>query len=77
MNILSGIVVFTIVWWVVFFCMLPIGMRQPEQRVAGEMPGAPENPDIKRKVIWTTLASVVVWIIIYILIQLDAFSFRR
>ena len=77
MNIFSGIVVFTIIWWSVFFCLLPIGMRQPDQRVVGEMPGAPEKPDLKRKVVWTTIASVVIWAGVYLFIRSDLFSFRR
>lgn len=77
MNIFSGIVVYVIIWWSVFFCMLPIGMRQPDQRVAGEMPGAPAKPDLKRKAVWTTLLSLVLWGGVYWFIKSDLFSFRR
>ncbi len=76
MNIFSGVVVYTIIWWSVFFCMLPIGMRQPDQRVAGEMPGAPEKHDLKRKAVWTTVLSAVIWTAVYFVIKADLFSFR-
>lgn len=76
MNPVSGITLFTIVWWVVFFCLLPVGMRQPEQRVAGEMPGAPVAPNLKRKALWTTGISIVIWLVIYGLVKMDIYSFR-
>ena len=31
MNWFSGIVVFVIIWWVVFFMALPIGVRSPDE----------------------------------------------
>ncbi len=77
MNIFSGIVVFTIIWWSVFFCVLPIGMKQPDERVAGEMPGAPAKPDLPRKALWTTGISIVLWLIVYALIRAELFSFRN
>ncbi|MBP7253389.1 MAG: DUF1467 family protein [Alphaproteobacteria bacterium] len=76
MNPVSGITLFTIVWWMVFFCMLPIGMRQPDQRVPGEMPGAPAVPNLKRKALWTTCISIVIWLVIFTLVKIDVYSFR-
>lgn len=76
MNIVSAITLFTIIWWMVFFCVLPIGMRQPEQRVLGEMPGAPAAPNLKRKALWTTASSIVLWLIVFALVKMDVYSFR-
>ncbi len=76
MNPVSGITLFAIVWWMVFFCLLPVGMRQPEQRVPGEMPGAPAAPNLKRKALWTTGISIVVWLVIFTLVKMDVYSFR-
>lgn len=76
MNIVSGVTLFAILWWMVFFCMLPIGMRQPEQRVSGEMPGAPARPDLKRKARWTSGIAVVLWLVIFVLVEMDVYSFR-
>jgi len=60
----------------VFFCALPIGVKQAQQRVRGEMPGAPAVPNLKRKALWTTLAATVLWALAYLLIKLDIYSFR-
>lgn len=77
MSIISGTVLFVVIWWMVFFCALPIGVRQPEERAPGEMPGAPEFPGLRRKTLWTTLISAGLWLVAYLLIRSDLYSFRR
>jgi predicted secreted protein len=76
MNIVSGITLYTILWWMAFFCVLPIGMQQPTQRVVGEMPGAPKTANIKRKAIITTAIATLLWLVVYGLVRLDIYSFR-
>jgi predicted secreted protein len=81
MTIVSGITLFVIIWWMVFFCALPVGMRQPdaqagEHRVAGEMPGAPVQHNLKRKALWVTVISLGLWLLIYWLVRLEVYSFR-
>lgn len=76
MNIFSAVVVFVLVWWMVFFCTLPFGIRSIEKPEGGAMPGAPVNPGLKRKLILTTLIAVVVWLAIYALITSDLISFH-
>ena len=46
MNIFSGIVVFVLIWWMIFFCTLPFGIRNIEQPKDGSMPGAPVDPGL-------------------------------
>lgn len=77
MNIVSGITLFTIIWWVVFFCALPLGVRQDEQPPEGAMPGAPANPNLKHKVVWTFIVSSIIWLLIYAAVKADIYSFRR
>ncbi|MEJ0063665.1 MAG: DUF1467 family protein [Alphaproteobacteria bacterium] len=78
MNIVSGVTLFVIIWWPVFFCLLSVGLKQPEkgEGVEGQMPGAPENPDLKRKALWTTAISAVLWLLVYAVVKADVFSFR-
>ena len=40
------------------------------------MPGAPAQPHLKRKIIWTTGISMVVWLAIYGLIKANLISFH-
>ena len=47
------------VWWVVFFATLPLGVRRQNRVPEGHDPGAPANPMLLRKAIWTTVVTVV------------------
>jgi len=76
MNIFSGIVVFVSIWWMVFFCTLPFGIKNIENPKDGSMPGAPVVPGIKRKAIIATAISCVLWIGAYALIKSDLISFH-
>jgi predicted secreted protein len=73
MSITGAIVIFVVVWWMVFFTMLPVGVRgQAEMNdvAPGTEPGAPIKPDLKRKAWWTTLIAVPITIAIEIAIAL-------
>ena len=76
MNIFSAIVVYVLIWWMVFFCTLPFGIKNIEKPKGGAMPGAPVNPGLKRKLILTTAISTVIWIIVLVLITSDLISFH-
>ena len=54
MSVFGAIVVFTIVWWGVFFVALPFGVRRQEHVELGHDPGAPANPMLWRKAAITT-----------------------
>ena len=77
MGWVSGIVVYVLIWWVVLFAVLPIG-TQPvaEGDAESGWRGAPANPRLWRKVLITTLVSVVFWLGAYALITSDTMSFR-
>lgn len=75
MGPISGTVVYLIVWWVVIFAVLPFGVRQPD--VPDHSAGAPRDPNIRKKFIITTLISAVIWVIIYILIDIKFVDFRH
>ncbi len=64
MNIVSGFVLFTVIWFLTLFVALPIGVRT--QGEAGEVvPGTPESAPvdakIRRKMLWVTLVAVAIW----------------
>lgn len=71
-------VVFALVWWTVLFCVLPVGVKpdaegDPE---AGGWRGAPTQPMLWRKLLWTTLISLVIWAAIVALVESNLISFR-
>ena len=67
MAVMSGIVLFTVIWSMVFRILLP-GRVQTQgdlgQIVEGTHAGAPEHHYLKKKALWTTGISVILWAII-------------
>lgn len=65
MNVFTGILVYVMIWWVLLFTILPWGVTQPLNTQVGHDKGAPENPNLKRKLLLTTVISAVLWLIYY------------
>ncbi len=80
MNIATIILVFVISWWMVFFAALPIGVRAQdeadEEITEGTVPSAPSNPNLKKKMFWTTIVAILVTIGYYYLATSGLISFR-
>jgi predicted secreted protein len=76
MNIFSAVVVYVLIWWMVFFCTLPFGIKSVVRPKDGSMPGAPVNPGLKRKVIITFAITTVLWGAAYALITSNLVSFH-
>ena len=78
MGITGAIIVFIIIWWIIFFSVLPIGIKSKKNgisgKVEGEDPGAPQNPYIFRKFIYTTLITIIIFSIIYYIISNEYFN---
>lgn len=78
MSWFTGLVVFFLVWWTALFIALPIGVRPDStgQETTGGWRGAPLQARLGRKVVITTVISVVVWLGIYWVIAQEWASFR-
>ena len=60
--------IYFIVWWLVFFIVLPFGIRsqeEPAEIALGTDPGAPKVHGLKAKLLWTTAVSTIVFAIFY------------
>jgi predicted secreted protein len=78
-SIFTALAIYFVIWWIVLFAVLPWGVHS--QHESGEMapgtdPGAPVLANFKRKLVWTTLVSAVVfaaWFVVYLyrLITID------
>ena len=73
MSWVSGIVVYVMAWWLVFFITLPIGVKPPHEEGAeagvGHEGGAPVRPHLFKKVLAATVIAgfntgVICWVII-------------
>ncbi|KJS26536.1 MAG: hypothetical protein VR75_06870 [Hyphomonadaceae bacterium BRH_c29] len=63
MQFMSGLVVFTIAWWVCFFIVLPIGVQSQWEdgtTVEGTEEAAPKEPMLRKKALWATIAASVI-----------------
>ena len=77
MNPFTGVVLFTMIWWTVLFVVLPFGVRPvADADDATGWRGAPERPRIGRKLLVTTVISVVLWGAAFAVIRSDWLSFR-
>lgn len=77
-NAVTGIVLYTLIWWTVLFAVLPIGTRpQSDADAATGWRGAPERPRLLAKAVATTLVSALIWLACYAVIRSDWLSFRH
>ena len=71
MTATGAIIVYISIWWIVFFSVLPIGIKSQnikfKDRMQGNDPGAPKNPKIAKKFLITTLITSIIFAVIYYL----------
>jgi predicted secreted protein len=71
-------IIYIIIWWVVFFAILPIDVnRNRKFLVPANDRGAPENPKMLKKFIYCTVITSFIFIIIYILIKYEYLNLRN
>lgn len=77
MNIVSGVVIFQIIWWILFFIALPIGVQRDYDGVKGRDLGAPKKTYLKKKLLYTTLLTIVLFFVSWWMIDIEVISFRK
>ena len=81
MGITGSIIVYVLIWWIIFFSILPVGIQSNKEkfkaRIEGVDPGAPNNPKIAKKFLITTIITSIIFIVIYYLVQLDLLNLRK
>jgi len=68
MNPTSIVVIFVILWWIIFFMILPVGIVT-DKAEGGNMNGAPKNPNIKIKMLATTAITIIAVAIYYYMVS--------
>ena len=75
MGITGSIIVYILIWWMIFFSVLPVGIQSNKEkfreRVEGIDPGAPNNPKIGKKFLITTIITSIIFIVIYYLVSFN------
>ena len=64
------------IYWTALFAILPWGNKAAEIPEDGQWGGAPINPRIKQKFIITDFVAAAIWLVVFILIQIDVIDFR-
>lgn len=64
MGPVSALVLYAVVWFMLFLIILPIRVQTQgdlKDIVPGTHAGAPEHHHLKKKALWCTLISLVIW----------------
>lgn len=73
MGLVFYISVYFIIWWLVLFVILPLGMRshaeEGVQHDDGGDPGAPINPNLKRKFFTTSWIAAIVLAVVAVVLE--------
>ena len=81
MSITGSIIVYVMIWWIIFFSVLPVGIKSNKEAfrdsIEGADPGAPKNPKIGKKFLITTIITSILFIMIYYIVDLGFFNLRN
>lgn len=72
MTITNGIVLFAVFWFLALYMILPLFVKNQEEAgdvTPGTSPGAPDQPLMRKKLIWTTIAATIAWAIAFAIIE--------
>ena len=77
MTFVGAGIVFVILWWVVFFMLLPVGVSSQSESahvVPGSEPGAPVTHNLLKKALGATAIAALLLGIIFLLIETGLLS---
>ncbi len=78
MSLTGSLIIYVLIWWIVFFALLPIDVnREKKQNIIGIDAGAPENPKIIKKFIYSTLITSIIFIVIFLLVKYEYLNIRN
>jgi len=79
MGIVSGIVLYAVIWFMTFFVALPLRLKtqgEAGEIVPGTHAGAPEVHQLKKKALITTFVAFAVWAVVAAIIITGVISVR-
>ena len=78
MGPITALSIYLVIWWVVLFTILPLGVQSHHEAGIdlkdGGDPGAPVNPNMKKKVLTTTWVAAIVFAILWTVIHFKLIS---
>ena len=68
MTLAFGVAIYFVIWWIVLFAMLPIGVRTQEEDgnvSPGTVESAPSLPRLLPKMLATTVIATLIFAVVY------------
>jgi predicted secreted protein len=69
MNPATITLTFVMLWWLIFFMLLPIGVQRDKNPQPGNAVGAPKNGRLLKKAIFATLVAMIITISFFFFLQ--------
>jgi predicted secreted protein len=66
-EIINFVFIYIMTFWLLIFCILPIGIKTEDSPIQGNDRGAPKNPSIKKRLIYNAVVSFILVSIYFIL----------
>lgn len=84
MSLVSSVAIYFVIWWIILFAILPIGVVTQEEGgevIPGTESSAPQRPQLLKKALITTAVAAVVfagvyWLKVYSGLTLDDLPFK-
>jgi predicted secreted protein len=79
-TISTAFAIYFVIWWVTLFLTLPFGVRSQHEDgegAPGTDPGAPVVPGLRRKLVWTTVISAVIFALSWLAYNAGLFNIER
>ena len=80
MTTTGSLIIYISIWWIVFFSVLPFGIKSQNAKFSDELHGndrgAPKNPKIAKKFLITTLITSIIFLVIYYLVSQNYLNLR-
>ena len=74
MSFITAVFIYFLIWWVMLFTVLPLGIERHGEQGKGFDPGAPRIPHLKKKMILNTIISAVILAILVILVEIGVIN---
>lgn len=76
-----GFAFYILLWWMAFFTVLPLGVRNLDEAGVESVPGvergAPAAPSLMRKALIAAAIAAIVWIVLFVLWKTGVLNYRR
>lgn len=77
MDILTAFFIYILIWWVMLFTVLPMGVTRHADEGRGFDAGAPARADLKKKLIINSILSFFILAVFYILFETGILNWEK